>query len=80
MNQDRRKAVLGRFRAVSLDRIREVTLALIEIEGGRGGAALFEEVCRDLHTLKGDSRMIGERSIRSSFIHICHCQHCKLLT
>jgi two-component system, chemotaxis family, sensor kinase CheA len=56
---DRREALRGRFRARALDRIRQLTLALIEVEEGRGTAEIIQTVARELHTLKGDSRMLG---------------------
>lgn len=55
----RREALLARFRAGSLDRIRRLTLGLLEVGEGRGTDATMKDVARDLHTLKGESRMLG---------------------
>jgi hypothetical protein len=46
-----RDRLLGRFRASALDRLRRVSLALIEIEAGRGNAEAAEQLGRELHTL-----------------------------
>lgn len=56
---DRRKALLRKFQAVAADRIRGLSLALIELAEGRTGAAGVHEVARELHTLKGESNMLG---------------------
>jgi two-component system chemotaxis sensor kinase CheA/two-component system sensor histidine kinase and response regulator WspE len=55
---DRRKALVGRFRASSQERIRKLTLKLLELESGRASAADVQEIGRELHTLKGESRML----------------------
>src|SRR5205085_10902340 len=54
----RRQALLGRFRSTSLDRVRRLTLALIELAEQRGSVAIVEGVARELHTLKGEARML----------------------
>jgi two-component system, chemotaxis family, sensor kinase CheA len=59
MNTSRREALLARFRAGSIDRLRRVSLALIELKDGRGNNGALKEIARDLHTLKGESRMLG---------------------
>jgi chemotaxis protein histidine kinase CheA len=56
---DRRKALQRKFQAVAADRIRGLSLALIELAEGRAGAAAVHEVARELHTLKGESNMLG---------------------
>jgi two-component system, chemotaxis family, sensor kinase CheA len=56
---DRRAALIGKFRASSLDRIRRLSLALIDVEGGRASPRQTEEVSRELHTLKGESTMLN---------------------
>jgi two-component system chemotaxis sensor kinase CheA/two-component system sensor histidine kinase and response regulator WspE len=55
----RREALLARFRARSLDRTRRLSLALLELEGGRGGPETMKEAARELHTLKGDCTVVG---------------------
>jgi chemotaxis protein histidine kinase CheA len=38
--------------------VRRISLALIELESGRGTTAHVEEAARELHTVKGESRML----------------------
>ncbi|MCU1280473.1 MAG: CheA signal transduction histidine kinase, partial [bacterium] len=45
-----------------------MTLALIEIEAGRGDAEASEQLGRELHTLKGEARMFGLPAI-SEVVH-----------
>jgi two-component system chemotaxis sensor kinase CheA/two-component system sensor histidine kinase and response regulator WspE len=54
----RRELLIGRFRAGSLDRIRRMSLILIKVQEGTGFEQL-EELSREIHTLKGESRMLG---------------------
>jgi len=63
-----RDRLLGRFRASALDRLRRVSLALIEIEAGRGNAEAAEQLGRELHTLKGEARMFGQQAV-SELVH-----------
>jgi chemotaxis protein histidine kinase CheA len=55
MNAD----LMDRFRAGSLERIRVAKLAIVDLEDGRADRALLKRVLGDLHTLKGESRMLG---------------------
>jgi chemotaxis protein histidine kinase CheA len=55
---DRRQAIVARFRASAVDRLRKIAVALIDIEGGRGTPEQVEEVLRELHTIKGESKML----------------------
>jgi chemotaxis protein histidine kinase CheA/CheY-like chemotaxis protein len=59
----KREALVGRFRARALDRLRQTNLSLVELEEGRGDAALLKEVARELHTLKGDARVMGFEAV-----------------
>ena len=45
-----------------------MTLGLIELEAGRGDAVALEQIGRELHTLKGESRMFGQAAI-SEVVH-----------
>ena len=56
---DCRAALIGKFRASSLDRIRRLSLALIDVEAGRASPRQTEEIGRELHTLKGESTMLN---------------------
>jgi two-component system chemotaxis sensor kinase CheA len=56
---ERRAALVERFRASSLDRIGRLSLALIDMEGGRATAGQADEISRELHTLKGEATMLG---------------------
>ncbi|MEW5851018.1 MAG: Hpt domain-containing protein, partial [Myxococcota bacterium] len=55
----RREALIGRFRATALERVRKITSALVALEEGQGTAAQAQEVGRELHTIKGEARMLG---------------------
>ncbi len=65
---NRREALIGRFRAAALSRLRRVSVSLIEMEEGRGTQEQMQEVARELHTIKGESRMLGFGDI-SDAIH-----------
>lgn len=65
---DPRQKLFGRFRASALDRLRRTSLVLIELEAGRGGAADLEGLARELHTVKGESRMFGLAPVAE----VCH--------
>lgn len=60
MSYERNKMLAQKFRSTALDRIRRMTAGLIELSrGGDGAAELFQEVGREMHTLKGEARMVG---------------------
>jgi chemotaxis protein histidine kinase CheA/ActR/RegA family two-component response regulator len=65
---DRRKALIEKFRAGSIDRIRKITSVLHALEEGNASAEAADETARELHTLKGESRMLGFGSI-SDLVH-----------
>ena len=54
---------MGRYRSISLERIRQVKLVLLDAEAGSVDEVSLAEIRRDLHSLKGDSRLIGEVDI-----------------
>ncbi len=53
-----RQKLLGRFREVTADRVERISSQLLELERGAGADAV-QEVARELHTLKGEARMMG---------------------
>ncbi len=62
-----RQKLLGKFREVTADRVEKISASLLELERG-GGAEALQEVARELHTLKGEARMMG-------FVGISHVVH-----
>jgi two-component system chemotaxis sensor kinase CheA len=56
---ERRDAIVGRFRAGTLERLRRIGTTLIALEEERGTRADVQAVARELHTIKGESRMLG---------------------
>ncbi len=56
--EDIRQNLLGKFRDVTADRIEKISNNLLELEHGAAGEPL-KEVARELHTLKGEARMMG---------------------
>ena len=56
--EDRRAALVGRFRASALERVGKIALAVMEFEDGRGDVEAVRSVARELHTIKGESRML----------------------
>ncbi len=63
-----RQKLLPRFREMTTDRVERISSALLELEKGAGGAELQEELARELHTLKGEARMMGFVGI-SAVVH-----------
>jgi len=59
MDEARRQALIARFKAGSLDRIARVRATLVELAGAGHAKTALAEVLRELHTLKGESRMLG---------------------
>ena len=55
----RREALIGRYRAGSMDRLKRLGVTLLELADGAKDAEKVKEVARELHTLKGESRMLG---------------------
>ncbi|HVG95088.1 MAG TPA: response regulator [Planctomycetota bacterium] len=51
--------LLARFRSLAEERLRRLNQGLLDIEQGAGAPGLFDEVMREIHTLKGESRMLG---------------------
>ncbi len=55
-----RQKLLPRFREMTTDRVEKISSALLELEKGGGGTELREELARELHTLKGEARIVGQ--------------------
>ncbi|MET0591639.1 MAG: ATP-binding protein, partial [Polyangiaceae bacterium] len=51
--------LFDRFRAGSLERIRAANTTITDLEEGRASASSLKRVLGELHTLKGESRMLG---------------------
>lgn len=62
-----RQRLLGRFREVTADRVEKLCGALAAIAEG-GGEEELRELARELHTLKGEARMMGFVEL-SSIVH-----------
>ena len=54
---DRRQALIGKFRASAAERLHRLLLWLGELEDGNTGR--MQELRRELHTLKGEATMLG---------------------
>ncbi|MFN7135839.1 MAG: Hpt domain-containing protein, partial [Myxococcales bacterium] len=54
-----RKSLLSKFREVTADRLEKIGLALLALEKDANDATPAEDVARELHTMKGEARMLG---------------------
>ena len=52
-------ALIDKFRSVALDRIERMNLAMVSLERDPQDAEASEEVLREIHTLKGEAKMMG---------------------
>ncbi|HTN51549.1 MAG TPA: ATP-binding protein [Anaeromyxobacter sp.] len=68
ISEEIRQKLLPRFRETTADRVEKISAALLELERGSATAELREELARELHTLKGEARMMGFVGI-SSVVH-----------
>lgn len=68
VSEEIRQKLLPRFRETTADRVEKISAALLELERGSGTAELSEELARELHTLKGEARMMGFVGI-SAVVH-----------
>lgn len=57
-----KKTLLKKFEEVTADRLRKIQRAALELEKG-GAAPSGDEVARELHTMKGEARMLGLAAI-----------------
>lgn len=58
-NDDPRTRLLGKFRAIALERLARLNAAFGELEQGDGNQATADSLMREIHTLKGESHMMG---------------------
>ena len=49
----------GLYEGASADHLEKIEAGLLQLERGTNTAAVLEELLRELHSLKGDSRMLG---------------------
>ncbi|ABS24870.1 hybrid sensor histidine kinase/response regulator [Anaeromyxobacter sp. Fw109-5] len=68
VSEEIRKKLLPRFRETTADRVEKISSALLELERGAGSPEALDELARELHTLKGEARMMGFVGI-SSVVH-----------
>ncbi|MDD5224210.1 MAG: hybrid sensor histidine kinase/response regulator [bacterium] len=54
-----RGKLLDKFRDITLDRLRILNQGLLDIEKGSRDENLINQLMREIHTLKGESRMMG---------------------
>ncbi len=63
-----RQQLRQRFRSSAIDRLRRLSLALIDGGDGTLDSAVVEEAARELHTIKGESQLLGMGEL-STVIH-----------
>jgi two-component system chemotaxis sensor kinase CheA len=68
VSEEIRQKLLPRFRETTLDRVEKISGALLALERGDARKELAEELARELHTLKGEARMMGFVGL-SSVVH-----------
>ncbi len=66
--EDIRQKLLPRFRETTADRVEKISGVLLAIERGAADADGRQELTRELHTLKGEARMMGFVGI-STVVH-----------
>lgn len=64
-----KKSLLKKFQEVSGDRLQKIQLGVIELEKPTAAEAA-EEVARELHTMKGEARMLGLAAV-GQMAHAC---------
>ncbi len=67
-HEDFRQRLMPRFRETTADRVEKISSALLELERGAVDADGRQELVRELHTLKGEARMMGFVGL-SSVVH-----------
>jgi chemotaxis protein histidine kinase CheA len=67
--EDLKKSLLTKFVEVTQDRLQSIQLGALELEKPSAATA-SEAIARDLHTMKGESRMLGLASI-GQLAHAC---------
>ena len=51
--------LVEKFRSVALDRVEKMNLVLVGLEREAGDEEAIEEISREIHTLKGEAKMMG---------------------
>jgi len=64
-----KKSLLKKFQEISGDRLQKIQLGVLELEKATGAAAA-DEVARELHTMKGEARMLGLSAV-GQLAHAC---------
>lgn len=67
---DRQQALKERYRGRATERIRKLLGWLGNIDDGKGTEVLLRDIARELHTLKGDSSVVGLVAV-SEVAHLC---------
>ncbi|HET6437609.1 MAG TPA: response regulator [Anaeromyxobacter sp.] len=67
-HEDIRQKLMPRFRETTADRVEKISTALLALERGSSDGENREELTRELHTLKGEARMMGFLGI-STVVH-----------
>lgn len=57
--EERRKALLDKFRVVAVERLERMSAAWLALERSPGDSQSAAELKREIHTLKGESRAVG---------------------
>lgn len=68
VSEEIRAKLLPRFREMTVDRVEKISGALLELERGAATPEGLDELRRELHTLKGEARMMGFVGI-STIVH-----------
>jgi two-component system chemotaxis sensor kinase CheA/two-component system sensor histidine kinase and response regulator WspE len=68
VSEEIRQKLLPRFRETTADRVEKISAALLELERGAAAPDVGQELARELHTLKGEARMMGFVGI-SAVVH-----------
>ena len=68
MSSEKLKKLLPMFRETTADRVEKISSVLLALERGAASDEQRQELARELHTLKGESRMMGFTGI-SAVVH-----------
>lgn len=54
-----KQALVDKFRIITAERLEKLNRGVLQIEQGNADAAVNEEVMREIHTLKGEAKLVG---------------------
>ncbi|MEK7704907.1 MAG: response regulator [Myxococcota bacterium] len=54
-----KQALVDKFRTITAERLEKLNRAVLQVEQGIVDAALGEEIMREIHTLKGEAKLVG---------------------